>query len=333
MSVLYVTEPGAQVRKDGQRLSVWKGNTRLAALFAHDLEQIVLFGSIGLTPSAMALALSQGIDLVLLSATGTYRGRLIGPQGRNIILRQLQYRRYEDMAFRLMLAQGFVSGKIRNMRTLLMRLARRRNRDISAAALRLRALLKHVDRAADADVLRGVEGAATAAYFGGLGAFFPEPFPFAGRNRRPPKDPANALLSFGYALLASDVESAILRVGLDPCIGYLHLIDYGRPSLALDIMEEFRPVIVDALVLDLLNHGRMSAEDFDRRDDGVFLAGDGRKRFIVAYQERVCVEVQYPGIDGRVQRITYRCCFELQARRIARLLRGEDKTYLPFLIR
>lgn len=333
MSVLYVTELGAQVRKDGQHLTVWKGKSRLASLSAFDVEQVVLFGNIGITPSAMSLALTQGIDMVLLSSTGTYRGRLVGPQGRNVILRQIQYRRYEDAAFRQHLSRGFVSGKIRNMRSLLMRLARRRNRDVSATAHHMRSLLRQVDRTLEPDALRGVEGAATAAYFGALGAFFPEMFPFAKRTRRPPKDAANAMLSFGYALLSSDIESALLRVGLDPYIGFLHLVDYGRPSLALDLMEEFRPVIVDALTLDLLNHGRMNQEDFEPHESGVFLAGDGRKRFIQAYQERVSVDVQYPTSDGRVQKVSYRRCFELQARQLVRLLRGEETAYLPFLIR
>ena len=333
MSVLYVTEPGAQVRREGQRLAVWKGKKKLRALPAFDLHQVVLFGNIGITPAAMHTALMQGIDLVLLSATGSYRGRLVGPQGRNVILRQIQYRRYEDADFRLGAARGFVSGKIRNMRTLVMRLARRRNRDVAHTAHQLRSFLRQVDRVDDAPALRGIEGAATATYFGALGQFLPTAFPFVKRTRRPPKDPVNAMLSFGYALLSSDLESAILRVALDPYIGYLHLVDYGRPSLALDMMEEFRPVIVDAMVLDLLNHGQMKKADFEQRDGGVFMCGDGRQRLIRAYQDRVAVEVQYLGHDGRVQKIPYRQCFELQARRLIRMLRGEDTAYLPFLIR
>ena len=173
MSVLYVTETGAQVRREGERLAVWKGKKKLHTSSAYDLHQMVLFGNIGITPAAMHTALMQGIDLVLLSTTGSYRGRLVGPQGRNIILRQMQYRRYEDEDFRLGAARGFVSGKIRNMRTLIMRLARRRNRDIAHTAQRLRALLKQIDRIDNADALRGIEGAATATYFGALGQFFP----------------------------------------------------------------------------------------------------------------------------------------------------------------
>ena len=333
MAVLYVTETGAQVRREGERLTVWKGKQKRHTSSAHDLHQVVLFGNIGITPAAMHTALMQGIDLVLLSTTGSYRGRLVGPQSRNIILRQMQYRRYEDEDFRLQAARGFVSGKIRNMRTLIMRLARRRNRDIAHTAQRLRAGLRQVDRVENADALRGIEGAATATYFRALGQFLPATFPFVKRTRRPPKDAVNAMLSFGYTLLSSDIESAILRVGMDPYIGHLHLVDYGRPSLALDLMEEFRPVIVDAMVLDLLNHGQIKKEDFEQRDGGVFLCGDGRRQLIRAYQDRVATEVQYVHPSGQVQKVPYRQCFELQARRLIRLLRGEDAAYLPFLIR
>ncbi|MDE2832572.1 MAG: CRISPR-associated endonuclease Cas1 [Gemmatimonadota bacterium] len=333
MAVLYVTETGAQVRREGERLAVWKGKKKLHTLPAYDLHQMVLFGNIGITPAAMHTALMQGIDLVLLSTTGSYRGRLVGPQGRNVILRQMQYRRYEDEDFRLGAARGFVSGKIRNMRTLIMRLARRRNRDIAHTAQRLRALLKQIDRIDNADALRGIEGAATATYFGALSQFLPTAFPFVKRTRRPPKDAVNAMLSFGYTLLSSGLESAVLRVGLDPYIGYLHLVDYGRPSLALDMMEEFRPIIVDAMVLDLLNHGQIKKEDFEQRDGGVFLCGDGRQQLIRAYQDRVATKVQYLQPSGQVQKVPYRQCFELQARRLIRMLRGEDTAYQPFLIR
>ena len=333
MDTLYVTEPGACVRREGQRFSVWKGKQRLASVAAFDVAQVVLFGNVSVTPAALFEALRKGVDLVLLSRTGTYRGRLVGPDRQNVILRQMQFRRYEDDAFRLDAARAFVRGKVRNMRTLLMRWGRRRRVDMASAAHRLRFLGERASRVDSPESLRGIEGAATALYFQGYREFMPAAFRFKTRNRRPPKDPANAMLSFGYALLAGDIESAVYRVGLDPYMGYLHLVDYGRPSLALDLMEEFRPVIVDALVLDLLAHGRMHPGDFESRDGGVFLAGEGRKRYIAAYQERVLTEIQYPtGKDG-VQKVTYRRCFELQVRALARVIRGDDAAYLPFLVR
>lgn len=333
MAVLYVTEMGALVRREGERLVVWKGKKKLQTMSTFDIEQVVLFGNVSVTPAAMNAALKQGIDLVLLSSTGRYRGRLIGPVGRNVVLRQIQYRRYDDEAFRLQTARGFVAGKIRNMRTFMMRLARRRRRDVSVIAQKMRSALRQVERVDTIDVLRGIEGSATASYFSALGQFLPEHFPFPKRTRRPPKDPVNAMLSFAYTLLASDMESVIFRVGLDPYVGCLHVVDYGRPSLALDVMEEFRPVIVDTLVLDLFNHGQMKSEDFESRDGGVFLCGEGRTRLIRAYQERVGAHIQVLGLDGRVQRVSYRRCFELQVRKLVRVLRGEDAAYTPYLIR
>ena len=197
----------------------------------------------------------------------------------------------------------------------------------------LRRSIQQVGSATNAESLRGIEGAGTAAYFGVLGNFLPEELHFKGRNRRPPKDPANALLSFGYALLANSVEGAVYLAGLDPYLGFLHVVDYGRPSLALDLMEEFRPVLVDALVLDLANHGRVRSEDFEERDGGVFLQGEGRKRLIEGYQRRLEERVAYPVSAERVERISYRRCLEYQVRRLARVVLGEEAAYKAFLVR
>ena len=155
----------------------------------------------------------------------------------------------------------------------------------------------------------------------------------ASRSHNPPKDPANSLLSFGYALLANCVESAIYQVGLDPYLGFLHVVDYGRPSLALDIMEEFRPVLVDALVMDLAGHHIVEVSDFEERDGGVFLAEKGRKVLIDSFQKRMEERVSYPVGGERVERISYFRCVEYQVRRLARVIMGEDSIYQPFLVR
>ncbi len=331
--ILYVTDQGAGVYRRGERLQVRRRGDVLAEVHLHDLKQVVLMGPIALSAPAMAALLERGVDTVLLSAHGRYRGRLVGPERRNILLRQQQFKRYEDARFRLGVARGVVEGKLRNMRTLVMRLARRRGMDVRAVAHVLRRCIQQVGQAATAESLRGIEGAGTAAYFGALGGFFPEAFAFKGRNRRPPKDPANALLSFGYALLGNSVEGAIYLAGLDPYLGFLHVVDYGRPSLALDLMEEFRPVLVDALVLDLVNHNRVHREDFDARDGGVFLQGNSRKRLIAAYQRRLEDRVIYPVSAERMERISYRRCLEYQVRRLARAVLGEEAHYSAFLVR
>ena len=299
----------------------------------YELEQVVLMGQIALSAPAMFTLLQRGVDTVLLTAQGRYRGRLVGPARLNVLLRQKQFKRYEEKPFRLGVARAVVEGKLRNMRTLIMRLARRRGVDVSAVAHLLRRSIRQVGQVPDAESLRGVEGAGTAAYFGALGNFFPRELRFEGRNRRPPKDPANALLSFGYALLANSVEGAVYLAGLDPYLGYLHVVDYGRPSLALDLMEEFRPVLVDALVLDLANHGRVRKEDFEKRDGGVFLQEEGRRRLIDGYQRRMEERVAYPVSTERVERISYRRCVEYQVRRLARVVLGEQAEYRAFLVR
>ena len=326
-------DQGAGVYCRGERLQVRRRKEVLAEVHLYDLEQVVLMGRIALSAAAMGTLLERGVDTVLLSVHGRYRGRLVGPERRNVLLRQQQFRRYEDEPFRLGVGRAVVEGKLRNMRTLLMRLARRRRVDVGAVAHLLRRSIQQVGQATNAESLRGLEGAGSAAYFGVLGDFFPEELPFKGRNRRPPKDPANALLSFGYALLGNSVEGAVYLAGLDPYLGFLHVVDYGRPSLALDLMEEFRPVLVDALVLDLVNHHRVQSEDFEARDGGVFLQGAGRKRLIEAYQRRLADRVAYPVGAERVERISYRRCLEYQVRRLARVILGEEDHYRAFLVR
>lgn len=331
--ILYVTDQGAGVYRRGERLQVRRREEVLAQVHLHDLEQVVLMGQIALSAPAMSTLLERGIDTVFLSTNGRYRGRLVGPARRNILLRQKQFKQYGEEAFRLGVARAVVEGKLRNMRTLIMRLARRRGMDVRTVAHLLRRCVQRVAQVTNAESLRGIEGAGTAAYFGALGGFFPEAFKFEGRNRRPPKDPANAMLSFGYALLGNSIEGAIYTAGLDPYLGFLHVVDYGRPSLALDLMEEFRPVLVDALVLDLVNHHRVQREDFEARDGGVFLQGDSRKQLIAAYQRRLEDRVIYPVSAERMERTTYRRCLEYQVRRLARVILGEEDHYRAFCVR
>jgi CRISPR-associated protein Cas1 len=331
--ILYVTHQGAGLHLRGENLLVRQAREVLARVHLFELEQVVLLGNVSLSTPVMAAFLKRGVDAVLLSSTGQYRGRLVGPNRGNVVLRQAQFRRYGEEDFRLRLGRTLVEGKLRNMRALLMRLARRRGQDASQVAHRLRGLVQQVESAESAASLRGIEGAGTAAYFGALRAFLPQELGFTTRNRRPPRDPANALLSFGYALLANSVESAVYQVGLDPYLGFLHLVDYGRPSLALDLMEEFRPVLVDMMVLDMANHGMVKGEHFEKRDGGVFLNAPGRERVIAHFQRRLEERVSYVVGQGRVEHLAYRRCLEYQARRLARVIMGEEEGYASFLVR
>lgn len=330
---LYVTEQGAGLYRRGGQLQVRKGKNLLASAHLFDIKQVVLFGQVSLSAPVVGLLLSQGIDTVLLSAQGQYRGRLIGPQKRNILLRQQQFRRYEQEQFRLQVAKKIVEGKLRNMRALLMRWSRRRGMDISTTAHRLRYHIQALGTADRVDSVRGLEGAGTAAYFGTLGAFMPEELGFKGRNRRPPKDPANALLSFGYALLANSIEGAVYTVGLDPYVGFLHVVDYGRASLVLDMMEEFRPVLVDAVVLDLAGHGMVHQDCFEQVKGGVYLNSEGRRLLIDRYQKRLEDQISYAAGGERIEKITYRRCLEYQCRGLVQCIMGQRDLYRPYLVR
>lgn len=330
---VYVTEQGANVGKDGHRIVVRKGRTPLASFPAASVDQVVLFGNVSVTPAALAYFLARGIDTVLLTAKGRYRGRLVGPEGKNIALRRMQFRIYEDEGFRLRFVRTLVNAKIHNMRALLQRAARRRGLKITETVHRLKRLKDQIPDITEIDRLRGIEGAASAAYFGVFRELLAPEWTFDGRTRRPPKDAVNALLSFGYALLGTSVESAVYTTGLDPYLGFFHVVDYGRPSLVLDLMEEFRPIIVDSLVLNVVNHRLLTPDDFQRRGEGVFLKDDARPRYIAAYQERLQTEILCAMGDHDVQRLTYQRCFEAQCRKLIRWIKGETDGYLPVLTR
>ncbi|MHB2020941.1 MAG: CRISPR-associated endonuclease Cas1, partial [Candidatus Xenobia bacterium] len=248
---MYVTEQGAMLVKDGQRIVVRKDRTTLQWVHAFRLEQLVLFGRIHVSPGTVAFLLEQGIDTVFMSTGGRFRGRLVSTEGRNVSLRIVQFRRFSDNEFAVQFAQRFVHGKLANSRTLLRRHQRTtRDEAVEAALHRIRHAQSRLPQSQTLDEVRGWEGAGAAAYFNAFSVLLPgDAFTFKGRNRRPPRDPVNALLSFGYTLLLGTVMTAVQVVGLDPWLGTLHAADNGKPSLVLDLMEEFRPLLVDAAVL------------------------------------------------------------------------------------
>ncbi len=331
--ILYVQEQGTGLHLKGERLQLRKEDRLLGDVLLNEVEQLILMGNITLTNPVFSTLLDRNIDTVFMSRYGRYRGRLLGLDKRNIQLRQTQYRRYEDESFRLQWARYVVKGKLSNLRTLLLRFARRRGRDISVSAHRLRQMVNKVDKENKIDRIRGMEGAGSAVYFKGLKAFLPEALGFNGRNRRPPKDPANALLSFGYALLANSVENAVCQTGLDPHLGYYHVVDYGRPSLVLDLMEEFRPILVDSVVLNIANHGMVRESHIELRDKGVFLSDEGRKLLIDAFERRLNERVSYQVSSGGVVSLSYKQCILQQTYMLIRFIKNEIGSYSPFSVR
>jgi CRISP-associated protein Cas1 len=266
MHTLAISEQGTSVHADGDTLVVQRGKSVLRRIRAGELEQVLLFGGVEVTRQAMNLLLRREIEMVLLTQDGRFRGRLSGRGSKNVQLRLAQYQRSTDPAFCLGVARTIVAGKLQNQRQILLRAQRRlQDDDLAVAVGNLRVMAQRAAECTDLDVLRGFEGQGAALYFGQFGKLIRIPeFQFTTRSRRPPKDPVNALLSFGYAVLGSLAESDVYRCGLDPMLGFLHQPAYGRPSLMLDLLEEFRPLI-DTLVLRVVNRRQLSVQDFDQR--------------------------------------------------------------------
>ncbi len=267
MHALAVTEQGAHLHAEGDLLLVRKQNSVLRRLRIAEIDQVLLFGRVEITSAAIAALARRNIDVVFLSQHGTFRARLATRASRNITLRFTQWQRAGDARFCLDVAHRFVLGKVRHQRLLLLRAQRRLHHPELADALgRLRLLLQRIPQATSLDSLRGLEGQAAALYFAHFGKLIHSPhFSFTRRTRRPPRDPVNACLSFGYALLTSLIETEVIRCGLDPMIGFFHQPAFGRPSLVLDLLEEFRPLI-DTLVLRLINRRQLGPNDFRRLD-------------------------------------------------------------------
>src|SRR5262245_29552239 len=333
MSTLYLTQQDSVLRKEDERLKVTLKGEVLLDLPVLKVSQVVVFGRVTVTPYTVAALMERNINLTYLTEHGRYIGRIEPAFSKNSLLRRAQYVASFDEHRTLTLARGFVVGKLANLRVTLLRAARNTDglnvdEDVEA----IRRAERRVERAEDLDMLRGHEGEGSAAYFGTFGQLIKaEGFAFSKRVRRPPTDPVNALLSFGYALLANDVHAAVQTLGFDPYCGYLHADRYGRPSLALDLMEEFRPLIVDVTVLGCLNKRILQADDFTvSLGDVCSLTSEGRKKFLLQYEERRNTEIQHPLFEYKA---TYQRCFELQARILAKCIQGELERYEPFVIR
>lgn len=332
MPPLYVIEQGAKLSCDGRRLVVSKEDAELSSVPLVHVSEVVLMGHVGLTTPVIKLLLLENVDVVFLTQDGQYCGRLSGPATPHVLLRRRQYRCQEDGRFVQAMAQNMVRGKLSNMRTLLMKHNRERgDATIASAITALGAALERVPRTTMLSSLAGVEGAATAAYFGGWKRLLKGGWKFEKRQRRPPPDPINVLLSFGYTLLARTAQGAVEAAGLDPYAGFLHGVEYNRPSLALDLMEEFRAV-VDGVVLWCCNSGEVVPDDFAPGDaERPVVMSDGAKRkFIQAYEQRMAREIMHPRLN---ERLPLRRCLQAQARLIVDCIQRSRPDYTPMVFR
>lgn len=333
MSTLYLTQQDSVLRKEDERLRVTLKGETLLDLPLLKVSQVVVMGRVTVTPHTVAALMERHVHLTYLTEYGRYVGRIEPAFSKNSLLRKAQYAASFDEHRTLTLARGFVLGKLANLRVTLLRAARNTEGLLVDGAIEaIRGAEGRAERAADIAVVRGHEGEGSATYFGVFDQLIKaEGFSFTKRVRRPPTDPVNALLSFGYALLANDVHAAVNVLGFDPYCGYLHADRYGRPSLALDLMEEFRPLVVDAVVLSCLNKRVIQKGDFAVGLGAVHhLSPEGRKKFLVQYEERKQTEIQHPIFEYKA---TYQRCFELQARILAKTIQGELERYEPFVIR
>ena len=295
--------------------------------------------------------LESGVDTVFLSTAGKFRGRLVSGEGKNVELRRAQFAHLDDEPFLLDLAQRFVRGKVQNSRSVMRRQQRDlQDPDLESALIRMRHVVSRLDSTQTLDELRGWEGTAAAMWF----ACFPkmvkvDGFPFGGRTRRPPKDALNALLSFGYTMLEGTVTTAAQTVGLDIFVGHLHSVANGKPSLVLDLMEEFRPVLVDATVLRAVNRRQITPADFvyqhelelpegvgsgegqevKREDYPVLMRHEGMRKFILLYEAALRQRITYPRSGTN---LTWRAVCLEQARLLARHIKGEEP-YESFVVR
>ncbi|MEZ5589885.1 MAG: type I-C CRISPR-associated endonuclease Cas1c [Gammaproteobacteria bacterium] len=340
LNTLFITTQGAYLRLEGETVCVEIEKIKKLQVPLHHLGSIAVFGDVMLTPALLRRCARDGRSVVLLDRNGTFGARLEGPVSGNILLRQAQYRSAQESIATLAVARACVAGKIRNSRQVLVRGAREAKTETDAHTLRqaARLLAGHLHKlplAEDLDTVRGLEGDAARVYFGAVTALMRldqrEYFSFAQRSRRPPRDAFNALISFLYTLLTHDCRSALEGVGLDPQLGFLHVVRPGRPALALDLVEEFRAAIADRLALTLINRGQLNAKHFAPRSGGaVYLNDEGRKTVLTAYQQRKQEEVTHALLE---QSTPIGLLPHVQARLLARFLRGDMDAYVPFLTR
>ncbi len=339
LNTLFVMTPGAYVRLDHDALKVEADGAKLAQVPLHHLGSVMLFGNAMISAQAMHRCAAEGRAINLMDYGGRFKARVVGPMCGNVLLRQAQYEAHREEARTLEIARAIVAGKVKNTYQSVMRAARETKTAEDALALRecgrsLGSLLESLPLQTATDAVRGIEGQAAALYFATFGAMIfvtPDEFAFRLRTRRPPRDRVNALLSFLYALLTADCTAACEGVGLDPQFGYLHVLRPGRPSLALDLMEEFRACLPDRLALTLINRKQIRPEHFEQREEAgesVLLTEAGRKIVLAAYQARKQEEVPHPLLK---EKAPFGLLPHLQARLLARHLRGDLDSYIPFL--
>jgi CRISP-associated protein Cas1 len=338
LNTLYITSDDAFVHKERETFVVDINNEKVFQAPIQTIENIVCFGFKALTPQVMAFCAENNVGISYLTEYGKFLARVYGAQKGNVLLRKAQYAISDNEFESLKIARPIIAAKVSNYRHLLLRHQRNHPDNcpgsVSNAADNLGRRLTNIQQSETLDELRGYEGECATTYFSELSSLITsqqEDFTFAQRTKRPPLDPANALLSFLYAILANDVRSALETVGLDPQVGFLHQLRSGRPSLALDIMEEFRAYLGDRIMLNLINLKQVTKKDFEIRESGeVRMSDSARKELLTAYQKRKQEEITHPFLG---EKMTIGLLPHIQAQLLARYIRGDIENYPPFYLK
>lgn len=337
LNTLFITTQGTYLSKEGETVVVSVNKETKLQLPIHTIWGIVCFGQVSMSPYLMGFCAENNVAVSFLTEHGHFLASIQGKISGNVLLRREQYRRADDKVYSAQIAKSIIIGKIANCRTVLQRALRDhadkiKNDELTEASNQLELFLSQIQKTDTLDELRGIEGAAANIYFDvfdNLIVTQKNDFKFDKRNRRPPLDRVNCLLSFLYTLLMHDVRSALESVGLDSCVGFLHRDRPGRAGLALDIMEEFRPFLADRLTLSLINRDQVRKKDFKKMESGaVFIHDDMRKEILVSYQKRKQEEIIHPYLKERVQ---VGLLFYIQALLLARHLRGDIDGYPVFI--
>ena len=306
-----------------------KGKQRIAHLIPFKIDQLLIFGRAQITTEALDLLLKEGVDVAFLTQNGRLRGRVVATESKNMLLRLAQYERHQDENFKVDLARTLVKAKIRNGRTIVRRYQiNHPEQKFDDELSQIENILKKLDSQIAIKSLMGSEGTATATYFRAYGKMFRTEFTFKSRTRRPPKDPVNAVLSLGYTLLSNEILSLLIAHGFDPYIGFLHGIEYGRPSLALDLIEEFRHPLIDRFILNLFNNRVLSEKDFRPvENEGVYLTKEALNSFFKAYEKRMKEKFNYADKETN-----FRTILKQQIQRLNKKIQF-NQPYIPFKLR
>lgn len=336
LNILYVQTQGMYLRREGETVVAEREHIVVARIPVHTLSGIVCFGNVLCSPFVLELCGEHGVHVTFLSEHGRFIARVDGPVSGNVLLRVAQMKAAGETEHARQIAYGFVAGKILNARAILQRRLRDHGMDAACehAVQRMQNLVEDLRKADDMEVMRGIEGEAASCYFDAFNALLvaqKDGFSINGRNRRPPLDPMNALLSFLYTLLAHDCAGALEGVGLDPQIGFLHALRPGRDSLALDLMEEFRAPLADRVALSLVNLKQLSPRQFRKSESGaVEMNDEARKTVLLAWQQKKKEVILHPFINEKVE---IGLLPHVQALLLARHLRGDLDAYPPFLLK